>query len=148
MKGNFISRIKLFLKDDGIVFFRFPAWHMPFGGHQQICRSKVCSKVPFTHLLPKVIYEKYLSLFKEKSSCIEELLSIKRSKMTIENFEFLCRKLDYEILDRTLWLINPHYKVKFNLPAIKLNSILTRLYYIRNYLSTSCYYIIKPLERE
>lgn len=148
LKKDFISRIKLFLKEEGIIFFRFPAWHMPFGGHQQICRSSICSKVPFTHLLPTVLYKKYLSVFNESNSCIEELLSIKRSRMTIEKFETLCRRLGYKVLDRTLWFINPHYEVKFNLPSIKLNRVFTYLYYLRNYLSTSCFYIIAPLKKE
>lgn len=51
-KPAFFLGLKKFLKPDGIVFFGFPAWQMPFGGHQQICRSGFCSKVPFMHLLP------------------------------------------------------------------------------------------------
>lgn len=146
-KKTFISRIKMFTKDDGIVFFRFPAWQMPFGGHQQICKSKFLAKAPFIHLLPKKIYRRLLCTFGESIPCIEELLSIKRSRMTIEKFETLCRKLDYQVLDRTLWFINPHYKVKFNIPAIKLNWLCEHIPYLRNLFSTSCFYIITPQKK-
>lgn len=91
-KPAFFSGLKKFLKPDGIVFFGFPAWQMPFGGHQQICRSGVCSKVPFMHLLPASLYRGYLRIFKEDPAKIDELLSIKRSKMTPEKFERLCRE--------------------------------------------------------
>ena len=144
IKRAFISRIKMFIKDDGIIFFRFPAWLMPFGGHQQICKSKFLSKIPFIHLLPPKKYRWLLYAFGENKSCVEELLSIKRSKMTIEKFESLCQELEYQVLNRTLWFINPHYKVKFNIPAIKLNSLCGHVPYLRDIFSTSCFYIITP----
>lgn len=40
-KTLFIKNTKLYLKDDGVLFISFPAWQMPFGGHQQICKSKI-----------------------------------------------------------------------------------------------------------
>jgi len=51
-KKDFMLYIKHFLKQGGIVFFSFPAWHNPFGGHQQIAVG-FGSKLPFIHLLPK-----------------------------------------------------------------------------------------------
>ena len=50
-KHEFFIKIAPLLRDNGVVFLAFPAWQMPFGGHQQICRSNI-SKIPFIHLLP------------------------------------------------------------------------------------------------
>jgi len=141
-KEEFFSKVKACLNPHGVAFFGFPAWQMPFGGHQQICRSRMC-RLPFIHLLPKGIYKAYLKAFKENPFQIDELLDIKRSKMTVEIFESLSRKCGYEILDRTLWLISPHYKVKFNLRPARLWSVAGRIPYFRNFLSTSCFYIVK-----
>ncbi|MDO4771813.1 bifunctional 2-polyprenyl-6-hydroxyphenol methylase/3-demethylubiquinol 3-O-methyltransferase UbiG [Porphyromonas sp.] len=141
-KEQFTQHIKKFVKTDGVIFIAFPAWQMPFGGHQQICHSKVCSITPFTHLLPMKAYKKYLSFFGENEACINELMSIKRSKMTIEHFERLCKNQKYEVLDRTLWFVNPHYKEKFGFPALKLNKIIGSIPFIRNYFSTSCFYLL------
>lgn len=146
-KESFISKIKAFVKDDGVVFFRFPAWQMPFGGHQQICKSSRLAKIPFIHLLPTRAYRWLLEHSGESTPCIEELLSIKRSRMTVEKFEALCQKLEYQLLDRTLWLINPHYKVKFNIPAIKLGWLGSHIPYLRNFFSTSCFYILSPQKK-
>ena len=33
-KDEFISKCELLLKPDGMMFMSFPAWQMPFGGHQ------------------------------------------------------------------------------------------------------------------
>ena len=144
LKRAFIAHMKKFVKPDGLLFIAFPAWQMPFGGHQQICHSKVCATLPFTHLLPTPWYRSYLKVFGEGQACIDELLSIKRSKMTIEAFESLCREAGLKVLDRTLWFINPHYKQKFGLPALRLRAPLSSLYYFRNFLSTSCFYLLSP----
>lgn len=141
VKTEFFERAQLYLKPDGIIFFGFPAWQMPFGGHQQICHSSFC-KLPFIHLLPAPVYKIWLRTFKEDRFRIDELLSIKRSKMTPEKFEKLSIEAGYEIKERTLWLISPHYKAKFGLKPRKLAWGLRALPYIRNFFTTSCFYII------
>ena len=57
-----IVRLKDFLKPGGVIFFGFPPWQMPFGGHQQIAKSMIMSHLPYFHLLPKRIYLKALSM--------------------------------------------------------------------------------------
>jgi SAM-dependent methyltransferase len=140
-KLEFFGRVKTFLKPDGIVFWGFPAWQMPFGGHQQICKTAICSKLPYVHLLPRCIYGGYLKLFGEDESCIKEMMSIKKAKMTVESFERYCGSAGYQIIDRTLWLINPHYEAKFHLHPTKLCRLLGHIPYLRDFLSTSCFYI-------
>lgn len=145
-KLDFIHHLRRFVKSDGVLFIAFPAWQMPFGGHQQICHSKVCASLPFMHLLPMSWYRGYLESLGEGKACVDELLSIKRSSMSIEGFERLCRAARLKVLDRTLWLINPHYKQKFGLPAVRLRRPFSSLYYVRNCLSTSCFYLLSLAE--
>ena len=38
-KEQFIKHIKAFADKDTLIFWGFPAWQMPFGGHQQICKN-------------------------------------------------------------------------------------------------------------
>ena len=142
-KQRFIIHLKNFLAEDGIVFWGFPAWQMPFGGHQQICHNKLCSWIPFLHLLPTPCYRGVLRMFGEKQNCIDELLDIKVCNTSIELFERLIHKNDFKVLDRCLWFINPHYKQKFNLKPRKLYGTLAKVKYIRNFFSTSCFYITK-----
>ena len=140
-KRQFFEKAGLYLKPDGMIFFGFPAWQMPFGGHQQICRSKA-ARFPFVHLLPGPLYRAYLKMLKENDAQIEELMSIRRSKMTPERFESLTSEEGYRIIDRTLWFITPHYKAKFNLKPRRLALPFRAIPYIRNFLTTSCFYII------
>jgi 2-polyprenyl-3-methyl-5-hydroxy-6-metoxy-1,4-benzoquinol methylase len=142
-KEVFMGKAKQMLADNGIIFYRFPAWNMPFGGHQQLCSNKLSSMLPFTHLLPVSIYTKYLNIFKEKNTTISELLEIKQCKVTIVLFQKLVFKTGLKIIDRSLWFINPHYKIKFGLPPLKLNRRIASIKYLRNYFTTSCFYLLK-----
>jgi SAM-dependent methyltransferase len=140
-KDRFFSHLKQFVSKGGIVFWRFPAWQMPFGGHQQICHSGI-SKLPFIHLLPERIYRYLLTAFGESKPCIEELIDIKKCRVSVEKFEKIAKRNNYLVADRCLWLINPHYKQKFNLKPRKLR-VLSHIKYFRNYFSTSCFYITR-----
>lgn len=142
-KGRFLERIHALMASDGVAFFAFPAWQMPFGGHQQACKHKVVRVLPWIHLLPKPLYRGLLRIFKESDADIAELMDIRRSKMTAERFEKLSRMEGFKVLDRTLWLINPHYKAKFGLRPVKLKLCLDRIPYFRNLFSTSCWYVIR-----
>lgn len=142
-KEAFLRKLSVWLKEDGLLFVGFPAWQMPFGGHQQICQSKVASKIPFVHLLPTPLYRQYLKACGESEICIDELMSIKRSSTSIELFEKLVAKTKLAILDRVFWFINPHYEVKFGLSPRKLIPLLGKVPWLRNFFSTSCFYLLR-----
>lgn len=142
-KNNFLSNLRDYVNHDGIVFMSFPAWQMPFGGHQQICKSKVVSHLPFIHLLPNFLYKSILKTGGESKKRIEELLDIKKTRLSIETFERLAKEENITILDRELYFINPHYEIKFKLRPRKLNTIIANIPYFRNFCTTSCFYILK-----
>jgi len=141
-KEAFFARTRLLLKPDGIAFFGFPAWQMPFGGHQQTCRSRFCSHFPFLHLLPEKAYAAVLRKAGEDEARVGELMSIRRSRMTPERFESLSAGAGFRVLDRILWLVNPHYKAKFGLRPLRLGPVMRHIPYLRNFFTTSCFYIL------
>lgn len=141
-KYHFFMHIHGFLRSGGIVFFGFPAWHNPFGGHQQLSVG-LASKLPFIHLLPNPLYRCLLRVSGAAPDRIEELLGIKQARMTVERFEQLADSAEYTVADRTLWLINPHYEQKFSLKARKLWLLLAKLPYLRNYFTTSAFYVLR-----
>lgn len=142
-KEKFLLHIGCLLREDGVVFMSFPAWQMPFGGHQQICRSRMLSHTPFIHLLPRILYKGLIRLAGESDACLNELLSIRQTRITIEAFERIVNQTRLKIQNRTLFLINPHYKVKFGLTPRKLSSLMSSIPYFRNFLCSSCFYILR-----
>lgn len=142
-KQKLLSRISELMKPEGMAFMGFPAWQMPFGGHQQICHNKYISKMPFIHLLPAAIYRFILRIGNEKDNCISELLTIKKYGISIEQFEKTVISSGLKIIERSLYFINPHYEIKFRLKPRLLPKSLSGLYYLRNYFSTSCFYLLQ-----
>ncbi len=143
-KVGFLEGIKRYLAPGGMVFVAFPAWQMPFGGHQQIARSRVVSHCPFLYLLPVSCYRGVLRSFREDEATVCELLNIKRTKCPVEKFQQVLHDTGYRITDRCLYLINPHYETKFGLTPRRLCCGIPSVPYLRNFFSTSCFYIIQP----
>src|SRR5687767_677944 len=81
-QGKLIGLMKQFLKPGGIVFFGFPPWQMPFGGHQQMAHSRL-SKLPYIHLLPRSLYRWIL---RKKNEPVEALMEIRDTGLSIEKF--------------------------------------------------------------
>lgn len=139
---RFMAFVKGFMKPDGVIFFAFPPWFMPFGGHQQICVHKV-SKVPFIHLLPKSVYKWLLKSCGENNGTVESLLEIKETGITIERFERIVKKEKFSILNKTPYFINPNYEIKFHLRPRKVLPILKSIPYLRDFYTTAGYYLLK-----
>lgn len=138
----FMGVLKKFLHEKSVVFFGFPPWQNPFGGHQQVCKSPVLSKLPWFHLLPSFIYKSVLELFGESKNQINNLIDIKNTGISIERFERILKKQDYKILQKTIYLVNPNYDVKFNLKPRPQFVVLRSVPWIRNFFSTAAYYLV------
>jgi len=141
-QGKFMQRLKKYLKPNGKVFFGFPPWQMPFGGHQQICKNKIASKLPYYHLLPRPLYKGILSSFGESAGTVEALLEIKETGISVERFEKILKKEDFTVFKRQFFLINPIYEYKFDLKPRTQNGLLSTIPYFRNFYSTCAYYLV------
>lgn len=136
----FIHFLKQFLKPDGVIFFGFPAWYMPFGGHQQVCNGTL-SKMPFIHLLPARIYAWLLKRCGNEKS-VKSLLEIKETGITLERFERILKHEQYHILRKEYWLIQPNYEIKFHLRIRQVPPLLRSLPYLRDFYTTAGYYVV------
>lgn len=140
---RFIPYLKKFLKPGGYVYFGFPPWYMPHGGHQQVCSNKFLSILPWFHLLPAFLYKNFLKLFGENQFTIKELLEIKDTGISIERFERIVQKANYTIPAKTFYLINPIYRYKFGLQPRKQFGLIAAIPFVRNFFTTCVYYLIK-----
>lgn len=142
-QAKLIGWMKNFLKPGGIVFFGFPPWYMPFGGHQQICKSRI-SRLPYLHLLPKGIYKWILKNRKEN---VEEMMEVRETGISIERFEKICKKEGYILFHKRHYLLNPIYEWKFGWKPRKQAGLISAIPFFRNFLTTCVYYIIQPVNK-
>lgn len=143
---QFLGFIRQFLKSDGILFEGFPPWYNPFGGHQQMLKSKVLSKVPYFHILPTPIYKAIMKAFGEGEGKVNHLLDIKETGITIEQFESIIKRNGYQIEERNLYLINPNYETKFGVKPRRQSPIIENIPYVRNFLTTTNYYVLSKAD--
>jgi SAM-dependent methyltransferase len=141
-QDRFMGFIRNFLKEDGIFFLAFPPWYNPFGGHQQICENRFLSKLPYFHLFPEKIYKWILRTAGESEKKIEALVEIKETGISIERFERVFKKHGYKALFKRHFFINPNYEVKFGLKPRRQWTLLAKLPYIRDFFTTTSYYLI------
>ena len=134
-----LQRLHDFLLPQGVIFFGFPPWQMPFGGHQQIATNKFLSRLPYYHLLPRPVYKWILKSFGQPT---QELLEIKETGISIERFEKIVKETNYKVIHAVHYLINPIYKYKFGWKAKKQSSFIRSIPYLRNYFTTCVYYLI------
>ncbi len=139
---RFLKYAKRFLKPGGLFFLGFPPWQNPFGGHQQMCHSRFLSHLPYFHLLPGQLYPGFMKLFGEPDDGIGYLLEIRDTRISIEKFRRIIRREGYRIRKEVFWFVNPNYEIKFRLKPRKQAAIINGVPWIRNFLITTCYYII------
>ena len=135
-----MEKMKELLLPGGAVYLGFPPWQMPFGGHQQMCHSKILSRLPYFHLLPMPVYKAVLKAFKENPDGLAE---IKETGISIERFEKIAKDAGYKITDKAYFVINPIYEYKFNLKVRKQSKIIGSIPYLRDFLTTSVFYLIQ-----
>ena len=139
---KFMAFIRHSLAEKGHMFIAFPPWMNPFGGHQQTCRSRVLSKLPYFHLLPRPVYKGILRLFGETPENIVSLMEIVDTRLTIERWERILRAENMVIHKRVFYFINPNYEVKFGLKPRIIWSWIGAIPWWRNFFITTAYYMI------
>jgi len=143
-QSKIIGYLKNLLTPGGQVYFGFPPWYMPHGGHQQICNGKMLSMMPYIHLLPRPLYRSLLKAGGEHDSTIQELMEIKDTGISIERFERIVRQQGFTVTRKQHYLINPIYKYKFGLQPRKQWGPVTYIPFFRNFVTTCVYYLVKP----
>jgi SAM-dependent methyltransferase len=141
---EFMNQLPSYLNEDGYIFFAFPPWQMPYGGHQQVCRNKFLSRLPYFHLLPKALYKLILKAGGESNKTILDLMEVKETGISIERFEKYLEFNHLKIVAKKLYLFNPIYQYKFNIHPKVQSGLINKIPWVRDFLTSGCYYLVKP----
>jgi len=139
---KFMKHLKSFMSPDSIAFFAFPPWRNPFGGHQQVCENKKLGMTPYLHLFPKSIYAKILKKGGESQEKIDGLLEIKETGLSLNRFKKIIREENFKIIEKTHYLINPNYEIKFGLKPRKVWKIF-QIPLLQDFYTTATYFLLK-----
>ncbi|MBX3102690.1 MAG: class I SAM-dependent methyltransferase [Bacteroidetes bacterium] len=144
-QARIIAWVKRYLKPGGHIFFGFPPWVMPFGGHQQVIRNNRClAKLPWYHLLPMPLYQWVLRKGGVEPGNLDFLVETKQLGISTWRFERIVRRTGYRIARRRFWLFNPIYRYKFGLKPRTQGRLLYPFPGLRDFFTTGAYYLIRP----
>lgn len=141
-QNKLISGLKDLLKQNGQIYFGFPPWCMPWGGHQQICKSKFLMMLPYFHLLPLSLYRLVLKIAGETPDKIESLAEIKETGISSRRFENIALENGYKILNKRFYIVNPIYLYKFKANPTRQLKLIERMPLLRDFISTTVYYSV------
>jgi len=114
-----LRQILLLLKKGGKLYITFPPYYSPYGGHQQIVRGNLISKLPFIHFFPKRVFK--LCVASGLDYGIEEVMRLKDYRLTPHKFKKIAKQMNYSITTQDYFLLRPVFKPRFNLPALKIS---------------------------
>ena len=138
----FLRDLGNLMRPGAVIFFAFPPWQMPFGGHQQNSRSGFFSKLAWVHLLPMFLYKPLVHYFEKEEAVRKEFIEIKRTGISMEKFESYCRFENFKVRKCTRFLFNPIYEHKFGIRPRILWPLVSWIPWIRNFYTTCAYYLI------
>lgn len=143
---KFMNRCRDFMKPNGLYFIGFPPWYNPFGGHQQLLKHKLFSKLPYFHIIPRSLYKGLLRLIGESEAKIKGMLEIYDTRITIDRLNKILKINNYQILKKTDYLFNPNYETKFGLKPRKQLKLISSIPFVRNFFVTASYYVVRAIK--
>lgn len=143
---KFMNRCRDFMKPNGLYFIGFPPWYNPFGGHQQLLKHKLFSKLPYFHIIPRSLYKGLLRLMGESEAKIKGMLEIYDTRITIDRLNKILKINNYQILKKTDYLFNPNYETKFGLKPRKQLKLISSIPFVRNFFVTASYYVVRAVK--
>jgi SAM-dependent methyltransferase len=138
-----LQKMRSYMKETGLLFIGWPPWAMPFGGHQQICHSKLLKAAPWIHLLPKSIYVGLLKSMKEPKEVYEELAEVYDYRVPTRMMKNLVKEASLTQVDRLDYLINPIYEDKFGFKTRTQFGFIKAIPFVNDLLTTSVYLLLK-----
>lgn len=128
-----------FLKPGGFLYVVFPPYYSPYGGHQHAL-ANFWGKLPFIQYLPDPIFGAMIKSGRKLD--IEEVSRLRHIRMTTGKFRKAAKQAGFNIVDEELYFLRPVFKLKFGLPAIKVN-ILKGLPFVREIFALEAGYLLQ-----
>ncbi|HPI19924.1 MAG TPA: class I SAM-dependent methyltransferase [Candidatus Kapabacteria bacterium] len=134
-----LKNISKLLKKGGSLYVTFPPYTSPFGGHQHTLQN-IWGKIPYIHLLPTFIFRKLIS--SGRAPDINEVMRLRDIRLNHCKLTKAANECNFEVFHKDFFFLRPVYKMKFGLPALRLNAI-SFLPCVKNFFALEASYILK-----
>ena len=111
-KFDFLSSLKSFANPDTVFLITFPLFYSPFGLHQQTFLKSFLKKLPFLGMIPNIFLLPILHLLHESEEALNNIIEIKKCKMTNMNFIKLMKSLSFKINQKKFFTFRPSHEIR------------------------------------
>lgn len=105
------------LEGNGYLYISFSPYYGPFGGHQHHSNN-ILGKIPWVHFLPEEWFFGLLrletNLYKNRQALEDDLRAIRRTRLSISEFESFLKNEPLRLVARQLFISRPEYFVKYD----------------------------------
>jgi SAM-dependent methyltransferase len=107
-KEKVLTRIRQFMKPQGVLLITFPPYYSAYGAHQQHCVAWF-ARLPFFHLVPFSVSHLLPRLNGEHLPVVTEIQKLAHLRMGMGKFEGIARDGGLRILHKRAYIISPNH---------------------------------------
>ncbi len=115
-----LRNVMEFMRPGAYLYVVFPPYYSPYGGHQHALNN-LWGKLPFIQFLPDALFKPLIS--SGRSLDIDEVTRLRDIRLTIDKFRDAVSTVGLQLVDEELFFLRPVFKLKFGLPALKVNAL-------------------------
>jgi len=109
------------LKQDGRIYITFPPFYSAFGAHQQVFSRSRIGKLPFTHLMPRAWYLKFVgNVEKGNQPAMDLALEMENAKTSIHYLNKILKSSAFEIQYQEYYLTRPSFEIRYGIKPRKV----------------------------
>ncbi|MCX7606415.1 MAG: class I SAM-dependent methyltransferase [Bacteroidia bacterium] len=137
-----LRRIHQLLKPGGHVFFSFPPYPSPYGGHQHALLN-FWGKLPYIHLLPEHLFEKMAASGWEAGRA--EIFRLRKIRLSLPHIPSIAKQTGFEIVREKHYLLRPvfRYRLGLPIPSVSLPDIAKRFPSIAQFFCTEAGFLLR-----
>jgi SAM-dependent methyltransferase len=134
-----LRHVMEFIRPGGYLYVVFPPYYSPYGGHQHALNN-LWGKLPFIQFLPDALFKPLIK--SGRSLDIEEVSRLREIRLTISKFREAVQNVGLQTVDEELYFLRPVFKLKFGLPAVKVN-FLKSIPFVRETVALEAAYLLR-----
>ncbi len=128
-----------FLRPGGYLYVVFPPYYSPYGGHQHSL-ANTWGKLPFIQFLGDGMFNAMIK--SGRSIDIDEVTRLRHIRLTIDKFRNAVENVGFQMIDEELYFLRPVFKLKFGVPALKVN-FLKHIPFVREVAALEAAYLLR-----
>ncbi|MCS7189558.1 MAG: class I SAM-dependent methyltransferase [Bacteroidia bacterium] len=139
-----LRRIYTLLKDAGYVFFTFPPYYSPYGGHQHTLLN-FWGRLPYIHLLPERFLEKVAASGWQPGR--QEVMRLRRIRLSVPQIKEVSKRTGFSIISEKHYFLRPvfRYRLRAPLPAIPITPLVKAFPHLMQFFCTEAGFVLQKI---